>query len=135
MTDLETAEDKLSWIFTAFDSDGGGSIDYDEITDICQVSRNLIGQQKIIVNLIGQGLFRLAGIEENEDILASCVADVRFRNFINMSVCFEGIINIFNFRATIDGDGDGDISKEEFVANAMQSKFIADLLTKEQYND
>ena len=50
-------------------------------------------------------------------------------------MCFEGIINIFNFRATIDGDGDGDISKEEFVANAMQSKFIADLLTKEQYND
>ena len=50
-------------------------------------------------------------------------------------VCFEGIINISNFRATIDGDGDGDISKEEFVANAMQSKFIADLLTKEQYND
>ena len=79
MTDLETAEDKLSWIFTAFDSDGGGSIDYDEITDICQVSRNLIGQHKLILNLIGQGLFRLAGIEENEDILASCVADVRFR--------------------------------------------------------
>ena len=35
--DLDTIEDKLSWIFTAFDSDGGGSIDYDEITDICQV--------------------------------------------------------------------------------------------------
>ena len=52
-----------------------------------------------------------------------------------IKLCFEGIINIFNFRATIDGDGDGDISKEEFVANAMQSKFIADLLTKEQYND
>lgn len=39
------------------------------------------------------------------------------------------------FRATIDGDGDGDISKEEFVKNGMQSKFIADLLTKQQYND
>ena len=59
VTDLESVEDKLSWIFTAFDSDGGGSIDYDEITDICQ------------------GLFRLAGIEEHQDILASCVADVR----------------------------------------------------------
>ena len=52
-----------------------------------------------------------------------------------IKLCFEGIINIFDCRATIDGDGDGDISKEEFVANAMQSKFIADLLTKEQYND
>merc|ERR1712012_309346 len=96
VTDLETAEDKLSWIFTAFDSDGGGTIDYDEITDICR------------------GLFRLAGIEEDEDLLASCVTDVR---------------------ATIDGDGDGDISKEEFVTNAMQSKFIANLLTKQHYND
>merc|ERR1712227_657158 len=96
VSDLESVEDKLSWIFTAFDSDGGGSIDYDEITDICQ------------------GLFRLAGIQEDEDMLAACVADVR---------------------ATIDGDGDGDISKEEFVKNGMQSKFIADLLTKQQYND
>ena len=34
---LDTTEEKLSWIFTAFDSDGGGSIDYEEITDICQV--------------------------------------------------------------------------------------------------
>ena len=59
VSDLESVEDKLSWIFTAFDSDGGGSIDYDEITDICQ------------------GLFRLAGIQEDEDMLASCVADVR----------------------------------------------------------
>ena len=59
MSDLNSVEDNLSWIFTAFDSDGGGSIDYDEITDICQ------------------GLFRLAGIQEDEDMLASCVADVR----------------------------------------------------------
>merc|ERR1712150_152822 len=43
--DLDTVEDKLSWIFTAFDADGGGSIDNDEIYDICE------------------GLFRLAGIE------------------------------------------------------------------------
>ena len=35
----------------------------------------------------------------------------------------------------VDFDGDGDISKEEFVQNATQSKFIADLLTKTQYND
>ena len=57
---LDTTEEKLSWIFTAFDSDGGGSIDYEEITDICQ------------------GLFRLAGIEEDQDLLASCVTDVRW---------------------------------------------------------
>ena len=91
VTNLDTPEDKLNWIFTAFDTDGGGSIDVDEIRDIVE------------------GLFRLAGIEEDEDMLASCVTDVR---------------------AAIDDDGDGDISKEEFVKNAMGSKFIADVLGK-----
>ena len=114
VSDLNSVEDKLSWIFTAFDSDGGGSIDYDEITDICQ------------------GLFRLAGIQEDEDMLASCVADVRSEEH------FKSVRILSNYcvhRSTIDGDGDGDISKEEFVKNGMQSKFIADLLTKQQYND
>ena len=89
VTNLDTPEDKLNWIFTAFDEDGGGSIDVDEIRDIVE------------------GLFRLAGIEEDEDMLASCVTDVR---------------------NAIDGDGDGEISKEEFVKNAMGSTFISDLL-------
>ena len=92
VNNLDTPEDKLNWIFTAFDTDGGGSIDVDEIRDVVE------------------GLFRLAGIEEDEDMLASCSADVQ---------------------AAIDEDGDGDISKEEFVKNAMGSKFINDLLSKE----
>ena len=29
--DLDSPEAKLSWIFTAFDADGGGTIDSDEI--------------------------------------------------------------------------------------------------------
>ena len=32
------------------------------------------------------------------------------------------------FRATIDVDNDGDISKEEFITNAMKSPFISDIL-------
>ena len=35
------------------------------------------------------------------------------------------------FRASIDVDGDGDISKEEFVKNAMGSKFINDIINKQ----
>lgn len=89
VTDLNTPEDKLNWIFTAFDQDGGGSIDVDEIRDIVV------------------GLFRLAGIEEDDDLLTACVADVR---------------------DAVDQDGDGDISKEEFVKNAMGSKFIHNML-------
>ena len=86
---MNTPEDKLNWIFTAFDSDGGGSIDVDEIRDIVV------------------GLFRLAGIEEDDDLISACVSDVR---------------------DAVDGDGDGDISKEEFVKNAMKSKFIFNML-------
>ena len=86
---LNTPEDKLNWIFTAFDTDGGGSIDVDEIRDI------------VI------GLFRLAGIDEDDDLISACVSDVR---------------------DAVDGDGDGDISKEEFVKNAMKSKFIFNML-------
>ena len=76
-------------MFTAFDGDGGGSIDVGEIKDI------------VI------GLFRLAGIEEDDVLLDTCVTDVL---------------------EAVDKDGDGDISKEEFVKNAMQSKFIFNML-------
>ena len=31
---MNSPEDKLNWIFTAFDTDGGGSIDIDEIDDL-----------------------------------------------------------------------------------------------------
>jgi len=86
---MSNIEEKLNWIFTAFDADGGGSIDPDEITEIVR------------------WMFRFAGIEEDPDLLASCIIDVR---------------------ATIDQDQDGDISKEEFISNAMKSSFIAEVL-------
>ena len=79
----------LMWFFSAFDSDGGGSIDVDEIRDIVV------------------WLFRLAGIKEDEGLLVSCSMHVR---------------------ATIDEDKDGDISMEEFVNNAMNSKFVSSML-------
>ena len=37
-------------------------------------------------------------------------------------------MHIFIFRATIDQDEDGDISQEEFIKNAMNSQFIAEVL-------
>ena len=39
-----------------------------------------------------------------------------------MSHCF------LLFREAVDTEGDGDVSKEEFVKNAMQSKFIFNML-------
>ena len=53
------------------------------------------------------GLFRLGGIEEDQDLLAACVYDVI---------------------EAVDQEGDGDISKEEFVTNAMKCKFIFNML-------
>ena len=56
---MSSIEEKLNWIFTAFDADGGGSIDLEEITEIVR------------------WMFRFAGIEEDPDLLASCIIDVR----------------------------------------------------------
>ena len=52
-------------------------------------------------------LFRLAGREEDEDLLDSCSREVR---------------------AIIDEDENGDISMEELVKNALNSKFVASML-------
>ena len=50
---------------------------------------------------------RLGGIEEDQDLLAACVFDVI---------------------EAVDQEGDGEISKEEFVTNAMNCKFIFNML-------
>ena len=57
---MTNPEEKLNWIFGAFDADGGGSIDVEDIRDI------------VI------WMFRFAGIEEDPDLLESCVIDVRY---------------------------------------------------------
>ena len=103
---LNTPEEKLNWIFTAFDTDGGGSIDVDEIRDI------------VI------GLFRLAGIEEDDDLVTVCVSDIRFCFCSHHNFFFDNFI----YRDAVDEEGDGDISKDEFVKNAMKSKFIFNML-------
>ena len=56
---LTTPEDKPGCMFDAFDADGGGTVDGDEITSIVV------------------GLFRLRGIEEDEDLLTPSVFDVK----------------------------------------------------------
>ena len=48
-SNLHTDEDKLDWIFTTFDTDGGGSIDIDEVADVVE------------------GMFKMAGKSEDDD--------------------------------------------------------------------
>ena len=59
---------------------------------------------------INKQKIRMAGIPEDDEMLPSCVEDVT---------------------ASIDLDGDGDITKEEFVRNALKNDFISKLLKYE----
>ena len=88
---MTSIEEKLTWIFTAFDADGGGSIDQEEITEIVR------------------WMFRFAGIEEDPDLLASCIFDVRLfePNIRVLQLTFNFTINYVS-RSTIDEDNDGD---------------------------
>ena len=38
------------------------------------------------------------------------------------------LLIMFLYRDAVDEEGDGDISKDEFVKNAMKSKFIFNML-------
>ena len=61
LKNMTTPEEKLNWIFTAFDADSGGSIDVDENGEIVL------------------WLFRFAGIDVDPDLVESCAMDIRYR--------------------------------------------------------
>ena len=90
---LDSPEEKLDWIFTAFDRDGGGSIDADEVYDIVLAMFKMSGKD-----------VEVGGIEDEIDD------------------CVDEIIE------AVDTDEDGVITKEEFLQNAMKSKFICKLV-------
>ena len=90
---IVTTEEKLNWIFTAFDQDGGGTIEVGEIRDTVEA------------------FFKIAGKEADEDDIDECVNEIR---------------------NAVDIDGDGEITKEEFILNAVKSDFICELIEKEQ---
>ena len=61
------------------------------------------------------GLFNMGGEGEDKEVLLACVLDIL---------------------EVIDGDGDGEITRDEFVTNAMKSGFIQNLLdVKEDTED
>jgi len=49
----------------------------------------------------------MADIEQNEDLVMACVTDIR---------------------KAVDTDGDGEITKEEFVTHALKSRFLQKML-------
>ena len=89
---LVDLSEKLGWVFNALDEDGGGTIEYDEITGLVEA------------------LFRMSGkdhMEENREEIILCVDEVI---------------------ESIDVDGDGVITREEFVENALKSDFIKEII-------
>ena len=56
---IESTEDKLNWMFEAFDVDNGGTITVSEI-------------KKIVIYL-----FKAADIEEEEELLVACLTDIK----------------------------------------------------------
>ena len=56
---IETTQDKLDWIFRAFDADNDGRITETEI-------------RKIVIYL-----FKVANIDEGEEFLVACIADIK----------------------------------------------------------
>jgi Ca2+-binding EF-hand superfamily protein len=106
--DMDTPEAKLNWIFEAYDTDGGGRWQYLNYINgliICHVlSIDVVEIMDLVV-----GLFKMSKMEEDMDRIVACVHEIR---------------------SSIDGDGDGDISKEEFVNNAMNSKFLYNMLNQ-----
>ena len=62
---IESAEDKLGWIFTAFDEDGGGTMDPEEVAQIVL------------------GLFRFVIIVVDED--GGCTMD--HKEIVPCSIC------------------------------------------------
>ena len=91
-----------------FDKDGGGSIDPTELRSIVR------------------GLFCLAGIEVIE-----CILDVRCQVGTNLQIINSLIFTVLfvqEMTDAIDVDGDGDITKDEFIKNAMECEFVCDML-------
>ena len=90
---LVDPSEKLTWVFNAFDEDGGGTIEYDEIT-------------KLVEALYRMSVTGDCTEEDKEEII----------------FCVDEVIE------SIDVDGDGVITREEFVENALKSDFIQEIM-------
>ena len=62
---LETPEDKLGWMFDAFDADGGGTVDRYIYIYLSYLHRSISVDRDEITDIV-VGLFRLGGIEEDQ---------------------------------------------------------------------
>ena len=68
---------------------------------------------------------RFSKMEEDQDMLQACVED------LTAIIDKDGkLLYVLKLLQYLPSEGDGDISREEFVKNATNSKFISNLLSK-----
>ena len=102
---IESTQDKLDWMFRAFSK--AGTIREAEIREIVVY------------------LFKVAAFDEQEDLLVTCIADIKF------APDSRGQISRAHFtipRKALGIDGDREISREEFIKNAAQSSFLKSMM-------
>jgi len=130
---LATKEDKIyaSAMFAVFDTDCSGTLDIQEYVHATSVHSLGTPREKLswiftafdadgggsidvdeLKDLV-IGLFQLSGLPDDPDNLVDCFQEIR---------------------NAVDVDGDGQITKEEFVEKGLQSKFINDLLLTKRVN-
>ena len=77
------------------------------------------------------GLFTMGGQEVEQEVVLACVKDIIGETRSTFFLLAKINIVILLFSDTIDEDGDGNITKDEFVKNATKSDFIKSLVGDE----
>ena len=69
---IKTSLFQLNWIFSAFDADGGGSIDVEELK-----WDNVFKKIYFLFRDLLIGLFQLAGLPDDPDQLVACYQEIK----------------------------------------------------------
>lgn len=119
-------------LFRVFDEDGSGTMDFEEYIMAINCTNLTEPKEKLtwIFNVFDEdgggsidideviklviGLFAIGGVEADKEVLLSCVQEIL---------------------EAIDENNDGEITKEEFVENAMKSNFIRNLIGEGENED
>ena len=122
-----------SWIFNVFDEDGGGTIDKEEVTSIVTNDYSISILCMWQVSKLVGSLLKLTGGQQqqqqegDEASLQSCVqVSPSSRGGQEVTMCVQAILE------AMDEDGNGTISKEEFVNNALKIEFIRNILMAQE---
>merc|ERR1711971_462661 len=113
-------------LFRVFDVDGSGSLDFQEFTLAMNCTHLTNPEDKLnwIFNVFDEDGGGSIDLEEVHKLVLSLLQLTEAGDTGEESVqaCIQAIIQ------TMDGDGDGTISKEEFIDNALKIEFINNIL-------